>query len=404
MIIITRIKRAIPNKVIARLTLVFSLPFCLLLPDGNYQVKTDKDEIVTLNLTKVIPKIFDERLPYRGFLKGESENIVTLKIWDEKRGPGGWVSIDQLKDISAKKFVIEYKTRDGKNVVAQDDPTIIAKDVNIGQDININPEKLTQSFKPENISPESIKQIISETAGYGRQLIINAEVKNDPVGRFRYTKVRYTSKKLEQDLEEQFKEAVRVVNILIARYRSITGDYWITKVREEDIFTYKGIQDGSLDFTALAKGFVEVRPDHNRDIVDNLRESLVSDIPELPYIHLFRDAENAFERADNYLAVILSIVAVESIIKTYLIFYSIKCPPIIQDEVNRINLTRLVTNVLKNIFPADDYKNVMKNVIHAIELRNNIIHQSEIDISKDLAQTVIKDVAEYIEFVENSRI
>jgi hypothetical protein len=286
--------------------------------------------------------------------------------------------------------VIEYKTRDGKNVVAQDEPTIIVKDVDIDQDININP--VIQSFKPENISPESVNQIISETPDYGRQLIINAEIKNDPVGRFRYTKVRYTSTKLKENLEYQFKEAGNVVNILIARYRSITGDFWITKVREEDIFTYKDIQCDS--FTGLEKGFVKARPDHNQHIVDNLRELLVSDIPELPYIHLFRDAENAFERADHYLAVIL----LESIIKTYLTFYSLKCPPIIQDE-ERINLTRLVTNVLKKIFPADDYKNVMKNVIHAIELRNNIIHQSEIDVPKDLAETVIKYAAEYIVFI-----
>jgi hypothetical protein len=33
------------------LVLVFSLPFCLLLPDGDYSVRVD-DDLVTLNLTK----------------------------------------------------------------------------------------------------------------------------------------------------------------------------------------------------------------------------------------------------------------------------------------------------------------------------------------------------------------
>lgn len=64
--------------------LVFSLPFCLLIPDGDYQVKLDKDEMVTLNLTKVTPKIFDERMPVRGFMKGELENIADLKIMGQK--------------------------------------------------------------------------------------------------------------------------------------------------------------------------------------------------------------------------------------------------------------------------------------------------------------------------------
>ena len=58
--------------------LVFFLPFCLLLPDGDCQVKMYNDEIVTLNLTKIVPKIFDERLPYRGFLKGELEKHSRL--------------------------------------------------------------------------------------------------------------------------------------------------------------------------------------------------------------------------------------------------------------------------------------------------------------------------------------
>jgi hypothetical protein len=46
--------------------LAFSLPFCLLLPDNNYLVRLDKDDIVTLKLTKTIPQQYDERLPYRG--------------------------------------------------------------------------------------------------------------------------------------------------------------------------------------------------------------------------------------------------------------------------------------------------------------------------------------------------
>jgi hypothetical protein len=144
------------------MTLVFSLPFCLLLPDGNYQVKLDKDEIVTLNLTKVIPKIFDERLPYRGFLRGELEDISALKIWDEKQGSGGWMSVDGLKQIDEKKLVIEYKTKDGKEIVPQIDPSMIEKDVDISQDINVDPEKFARSLGQEKLGPEIINQIIPE--------------------------------------------------------------------------------------------------------------------------------------------------------------------------------------------------------------------------------------------------
>ena len=72
----------------------------------------------------------------------------------------------------------------------------------------------------------------------------------------------------------------------------------------------------------------------------------MSDEIEYPFFQLMLDAKNAFKLADYYLAVILSIVALESIIKTYLTFYSLKCPPIIQNEVIRTNLRRLVTIVL----------------------------------------------------------
>jgi hypothetical protein len=83
------------------------------------------------------------------------------------------------------------------------------------------------------------------------------------------------------------------------------------------------------------------------------------------------------------LTVILSIVALESIIKTYLTFYLLKCPPIIQDEVNRINLTHLVAKALRKIFPTDDYKKLVGNVTRAIDLRNDIIHESEIEVPKE---------------------
>jgi hypothetical protein len=153
----------------------------LLLPDGNYQVKIDNDELVTIKLTKVIPKIFDERLPYRGFLKGELENIATLWTMNEK-GPIGWMNVSDFGNLVDKVYITKYKTMDGKEVIPLIEPSIIEKDVDAYQ-------------------------------GYGRQLVINVEVKNDPIGRFRYTKVCYNSAKVKENLEEQFKGAINAVQI-----------------------------------------------------------------------------------------------------------------------------------------------------------------------------------------------
>lgn len=46
--------RLIPKKQLANKRVkVFSLPFCLLLPDGDYPVKLVDDDTVNLNLSKV---------------------------------------------------------------------------------------------------------------------------------------------------------------------------------------------------------------------------------------------------------------------------------------------------------------------------------------------------------------
>ena len=77
----------------------------------------------------------------------------------------------------------------------------------------------------------------------------------------------------------------------------------------------------------------------------------------------------------------------------------LKCPPIIQNEVIRTNLRRLVTIVLRKIFPIDDYKKLVGGITKAINLRNEIIHVSEIDVPKDKAKKVTEDVDKYIKFL-----
>jgi hypothetical protein len=77
---------------------------------------------------------------------------------------------------------------------------------------------------------------------------------------------------------------------------------------------------------------------------------------------------------------------------------------IIQDEVTRINLGRLVTTVLRKIFPSNDYKKLLDNVTKAIDLRNDIIHESEIDVLEEKAKKAIQDVGMYMEFIHRKLI
>lgn len=76
----------------------------------------------------------------------------------------GNVSADKLNQIKEMKYVIEYKTKDGKQIVPEVDQTIVEKDVDIGQDININPDGFAKTQGERPFSPETIDYMISQRA------------------------------------------------------------------------------------------------------------------------------------------------------------------------------------------------------------------------------------------------
>ena len=209
-----------------------------------------------------------------------------------KEGHIDWVNADNLSQIAGAIFVTKYKTKDGKEIVSEIEPSLIEKDIDLTQDINIYPEKFTRSSWEEKLNPEIVKQMIADRR-YGRRIAVNAEIDKDPFGRFRYTKVKITSSK---DLHFEEQMAVKAVNVLITKYRRITGDYWITKVREEDVFIYKAVKDNSFNLSYMAKGIGQIRPDHSQTIVNDLRESsMANDEPGFPFQDFYLDALNALD-------------------------------------------------------------------------------------------------------------
>lgn len=109
----------------SKMVLVFPLPFCLLLPDGDYPIKLGDNDIVNLNLTKVIPKIYDERLPYRGFLKGELNNISKLRIMF--RNESKEIKVNDLSTLKDLGTVIKYYDKQNNEVI----PQLLENDVNV---------------------------------------------------------------------------------------------------------------------------------------------------------------------------------------------------------------------------------------------------------------------------------
>lgn len=376
------------------MSLVFSLPFCLSVPDGDYELKLDNDEIVTLNLTKVIPKVYDERIPWRGFLKGELEKINFLRIWN-KKGNIEWKTVNELAQIKEMKCIIEYRTKDGKEIFPESTPSIIEADVNIAEDF-VEREKTESVIEPMDIeNSECIDRESIQNVQKGRTLVINAEVKKDPFGRFRYTKIRFTSAKIRH-FEEEFNAAIRAVNIFVTKYRRITQEYWIHKIREEDVFLYKSSEEGDLCYAT--KGIVQVRPDHKSEIITSLCNSLVADEIDYPFFQFRLDAKNALEQASFHLAVIYSIIALESLVKTFLFFYLRKD----EAEAEKVlggNLSYLVKVRLAAIFPTEKYKELTESIVNDIRLRNVIIHEGELSVSREDSERVVQDVDSYFSFL-----
>jgi hypothetical protein len=379
--------------------IVFSLPFCLLLPDGDYEVKLGENDIVTINLTKVIPKIFDERLPYRGFLKGEIEDISKLRVMDSKTSISKEITVEDISNINSLQYLIHYITKDGKKITPQIDPGYIAKDVNLFDNIIINPNKFKRVIKDTCKNEIDITDdVLSQKRELGRTLTINSEIAKDRFGRFRYSKIRYTSNK-NLHSKDEFIRAIRAVNLLIDKYRALTNDYWITRIRENDIFLYMNVREDSFDCSHVEKGISQIRTDHDEKIVNSLKQELFDMKPEFPFIHLRLDALNAFEEGKYHLSIIYIITALESLVKTFLDFYFSKNYLDIKKQILKMPLHNLITIILRLIVSSDELTNLISNIKSAITLRNKIIHEAELNVSEKQAKKIIEDVTKFFEFL-----
>jgi uncharacterized protein (UPF0332 family) len=371
------------------LVLVFALPFCLLLPDGDYAVKLADDDIVNLNLSKVIPIIYDERLPFRGFKKGELDNISYL--WVMILGNGGKrIDVADLSKIKEHGIVTKYIDKRGKEIV----PQLITDDVDVAESEIMN-ESFKEKFK-DTVPSEFLEQHTADEYYQGRQIIINGELARDRFGRFRYTKVKYNSTK-QLHYGDEFKRAIRAVNILIDVYREQTFDYWITNVTEKEIFIYKIINEHQFQMGYSIKGFSQTRPDHGLETVNKIKSEIIDPQPELPYFMLILDAEQSLDNEKYFLSVIYAITALESFVKMYVIFHCKKAgiSKKVEKNLTSTSLFFLVTTILRMfVNPGDLSDELVSKIEVGIKLRNKIIHRTKLDVSEQEAGNVIKSVKE----------
>ncbi|CAN5560075.1 hypothetical protein BH18THE1_BH18THE1_22280 [soil metagenome] len=367
------------------MTLVFSLPFCLLLPDGDYQIRMDDGETDTIHLTKIIPKVFDERLPYRGFRKGELENVSSLWI------NGKEVKAEDLPNSTEFGVVHKYVNKAGDEIIPQF----------TGDEVSISEPELINKVAKEKLSKNDMIPNDGEFDEYsmgehyhGRQLVINTEVKKDGFGRFRYTKVYYTTPKV-LPLEERFIRAISSVNRLIDVYRVETGDYWITSITEDDIFIYKNVSDTETQMAYSMKGFTRAKKDKDAETVELIKNQLKNSEPQDPFMMLILDSQKSVNEGKNYLSVIYSIIALESLIKSCIIYYT-KTKGLnekMQNDLISQGIFFLVNTMLKIFVVSSDLtEDLIKKVSDGIILRNKIIHRSKLNVSEEDARNLLFNV------------
>lgn len=380
--------------------LIFSLPFCLLLPDSEYQVKLGDNDIVTLKLQKVIPKVYDERLPFRGFIKGELENISTLKIYNPKKNEGRWVNKEELEGITDLNIVNEYKTHNDVKIVPKVTPSIIERDINWEEDIQ---QIAINEYRKKEIDNDEFadnEEDIRRLYYSGRTLYLNCEVFKDRYGRCRYTRIIYeSSKNLHYELE--FERAVSAINILISQYRYWTDSYWITRVSEREFFFYKTYDNSDSYHGWNEIGHSQYARDFDNDTVERIRESIVNKeiqdlFTDMPFFQLRLDARNAFDQTNYHLSVIYIVTALESVVMTLLGHHHSKSK---LKELERVPLTYIISKSLKKIFPFYQLALYIKDITEAIQIRNRIIHQGDINIDGKEAEKILNDVNEFINFI-----
>lgn len=370
------------------MVLVFSLPFCLLLPDGDYPVKFADDDIVNLNLSKVIPTVYDERLPFRGFKKGELDDISYL--WVMFRNGGKKIDVTDLPKVEEYGIVTKYFNKSGKEVV----PQLVRNDVDLHESEIMN-ESFKRKFR-DTVPPEYLEQHTADSYYHGRQIIINGEITRDRFGRFRYTKVKYNSAK-QLHYKDEFERAIRAVNILIDVYRQKTFDHWITNVTEKEIFIYKSISEQHSQMSYSTKGFSQTRPDHDSETVNEIKNELIDRRLEIPYFMLMLDAEQSLDHEKYFLSVIYAITALESFVKMYVIVHCKKVgiSEKVEKNLTSARLTFLVTTILRIFVNSSELtEDLISKIEEGIKIRNRVIHQTKLDVSKQEARNVIQNVRE----------
>lgn len=339
----------IVSKAVAKMDLSFNLPFCLLLPDGEYPVRLSDGKVVRLLLEMKIPETYDEKIGIRGITKKDLEGVSTVHVFiteNEYAGDRGQViPAEKIWEMKEVAHVSVFHYADGREAV-----------------------------------PET-------------PIYINSEIPKDRQGRFRYTKLTI----VEEQSVDLKKLALLAVNRLIDYYRFLTGEHWIQHVTASDVIAYTS-KDGGGGYGPTIKR----RRLHDDFTVRSLREKLTGNKSPATFDMMRLDAKAAIDQENYALAIIYSMTSLESLVKTYFRLYGSRMlyTSSTIETLENMTLFHAVCVVLRLVFPKEELGDALITEFKRINrIRNDIIHQAVIDANLDDAKKAVEMIDSFYDIL-----
>ncbi|MCK4735623.1 MAG: hypothetical protein KAT65_24425, partial [Methanophagales archaeon] len=391
----------------AKIKIVFPLPFCLYLKDGEYIINQNGEEIV-LSLEKKTPETFDSRLGI--------ELLKPDKIEDNK------------EYLVARVYNVVEESQQPHRLMYQELMKLKTKN-DIMYLLDKKPEfKLIKGGELKTLKEGyRIFCIVSEEGNLEPPLCVlymNCERKNDKKGYFRYTKVSVSMplKKIEPqsiNLDKMLNNASNAINRLIEAYRYITSDYYVERLKKEDIdvvckhgemeiYLNNEKISTELEMTPTLVPFIG---DKKEDVHRRLEDFLTEDKPVPIFENIFLNAKDLLLKEDYRLAVLEAVIALEVYLHEFLEnkFKNDKKydEPLINHLLKRPDINLRLKELLElatgkklhewNKSLWDEWDSGKDGVK---KLRNDITHRKKITVTPEEAKNAINTIEEIIRCIK----
>ena len=383
----------------AKIKIIFPLPFCLYLKDGEYIINQNGEEIV-LSLEKKNPETFDSRLGI--------ELLKPDKIEDNKE----YLAVRVSNVVEESKKTYTLTRHDLEKLKTKKDIMYL---------LDKKPEKLIKGSELKAIKEGYwIIGTVSEERNFVPPpcvLYMNCERRDDRRGFFRYTEVAVLMAHERTNVMDSnfwgniMDRSLNAINRLIEVYRYMTGDYYVERLTKEDINVVRkhGEMEIYLNNEKITQPwemypklvpFIEVK---NGDVHRKLKEFLVKDI-QIPIVdHLLLNAKDFLQKENYKMAIIESVTALEPTVEDF-VKNKLSSMKISNNKIDgfmeKVTLSPRVGVMLKLFVDPNQFKHtIIDEISSTIKIRNKIVHEERIRVDKGEAEKAVKNIENLINFL-----